>query len=391
MLQILTLNNIAEEGLDRFPRNHYRLGPDLPEPDAVLLRSHDLHAMPLPDKLLAVARAGAGTNNIPVEALSRRGVPVFNTPGANANAVKELVLAGLLMAARNLPGAIEHVRSLRAEGEELARLVEQSKKQWVGHELPGRTLGVVGLGAVGVEVANAAHALGMRVLGFDPALSVQRAWQLSSGVEQARSLEELVSRADVVTLHIPLNDKTRGLVDEALLARSPEGGTLLNFARGAIVEEAAVLKALDQGRLDAYVCDFPTPPLIAHPKVLALPHLGASTREAQVNCAVMAADALRDYLEHGLIRNSVNFPEADLPRMDAHRLAIANANVPNMVGQVSTILGEAGLNIEDLLNRSRGDLAYTLLDLDAAPAPDTLDRLLAVEGVLVVRDLGRPA
>ncbi|MCC7200172.1 MAG: phosphoglycerate dehydrogenase [Gammaproteobacteria bacterium] len=384
--RVLTLNSIAVRGLDRLPRDRYEVASEIGHPQAVLLRSADMHAMDIPDSVLAVARAGAGTNNVPVALLSRRGVPVFNAPGANANAVKELVLTGLLLASRNVCQAWEFVRSLKGDDHELELAVEQGKKRFVGNELPGRTLGVVGLGAIGVEVANSAHLLGMKVLGYDPQITVQRAWQLSSGVEQALSLDDLFARADYITLHVPLMDATRGLVNAARLRLMREGATVLNFARGPIVDEQAVLQALDSGRLAAYVCDFPTVACKDHPKVVALPHLGASTLEAEENCAVMVADTLRDFLENGNVRNSVNFPEAVLPRIPGtQRIAIANSNVPNMVGQISTCLAAAGLNIADLLNKSRGELAYTLIDTDSPVPADVIDRLRDIAGVLSAR------
>ncbi|RMF98622.1 MAG: 3-phosphoglycerate dehydrogenase [Gammaproteobacteria bacterium] len=391
MYKILTLNNIAVAGLRRLPRERYEVASEIGHPDAIILRSYNMHEMDIPETVQAIARAGAGVNNIPVEQMSKRGVPVFNAPGANANAVKELVIAGMLLAARNLCPAWQYLRSLDAEGEALNKAVEAGKKQFVGFELPSRTLGVVGLGAIGVQVANTALALGMRVVGYDPQITVERAWELSSGVEQARNLDDLISRADMLTLHVPLVDETRGLVGAHHLKLVPEGTVLLNFSRGAIVDEDAVLAALDEGRLAWYVTDFPSRRNIDHAKVIALPHLGASTREAEENCAVMVAENLRAYLEDGIIRKSVNFPEADLPRMDAYRITISNANVPNMVGQISTALAEAGLNIADLLNKSRGDVAYTIVDLDGPVPEDTLDAIRSIKGVLRVRDLGRPA
>ena len=385
--KVLTLNNISVQGLERLPRERYEVASEIGHPDAILLRSADMHAMDIPASVLAVARAGAGTNNVPVAKLSRRGVPVFNAPGANANAVKELALAGLFLSARNICQAWGYVRSLEGDDHAVEEAVEKGKKKFVGHELPGRTLGVVGLGAIGVEVANAALGLRMKVLGYDPQITVQRAWQLSSGVEQALSLDDLFARCDMVTVHVPLAEATRGLVNEARLKLMRPGGTVLNFARAAIVDEAAVLASLDAGHLAAYVCDFPTRAVKNHPKVVALPHLGASTGEAEENCAIMVADTLRDFLENGNIRHSVNFPEAVLPRVGGNRVAIANDNVPNMVGQISTCLAEARLNIADLLNKSRGDLAYTLIDTDAPVPTEVLGRLRAIPGVLAARTL----
>jgi D-3-phosphoglycerate dehydrogenase / 2-oxoglutarate reductase len=384
--KVLTLNDISAKGLDRLPRDRYVVGSEIGHPDAILVRSADMHAMQIPAGVLAVGRAGAGTNNIPVAQLTGRGVPVFTAPGANANAVKELVLAGLFVAARHLCEAWDFVRGLQLEGDALEAAVERGKKRFIGHELPGRTLGVVGLGAIGVEVANAAHLLGMRVLGYDPQITVQRAWQLSSGVEQALSLDDLFARSDAVTVHVPLTDETRALVNGARLRLMQDGSTVLNFARADIVDEAAVIAALESGKLSAYVCDFPSPVIKNRPGVVALPHLGASTSEAEENCAMMVADTLRDYLEHGNIRHSVNFPEASLPRVPAtSRLAIANSNVPNMVGQISTCLAEAGLNIADLLNKSKGEVAYTLIDIDGQVPAGLVERIGRIDGVLSAR------
>jgi D-3-phosphoglycerate dehydrogenase len=384
--RILTLNNISSKGLERLPRDRYDVASDVRDPQGILVRSADMHSMDVPGTVLAVARAGAGVNNIPVASLSKRGVPVFNAPGANANAVKELVLASLFLAARNVCQAWAFARSLGGDDDAIDEAVEAGKKKFVGFELPGRTLGVVGLGAVGVEVANSALALGMRVLGYDPQITVQRAWQLSSSVEQALSLDDLFARADVISVHVPLNQDTRGLVNPARLKLMKKGGVILNFARAAIVEDKAVIAALDDGRLHAYVCDFPNNELKAHPKVVTLPHLGASTGEAEENCAVMVAETLRDYLENGNIRNSVNFPESVLPRApNAARLAIANSNVPNMVGQISTCLASAGFNIAELLNKSRGEYAYTLIDADGAVSDDIVAKIRGIEGVLAVR------
>jgi D-3-phosphoglycerate dehydrogenase len=384
--RILTLNHISPRGLERLPRELYDVGPDIADPDAILMRSAELDAAAIPPGVRAIGRAGAGVNNIPVEEMSRRGVPVFNSPGANANAVKELVLAGLLLAARNLGPAWLFTRALRGDDEAIEREVERGKKQFVGFELPGRTLGVVGLGAIGVEVANSALALGMKVLGYDPQITVQRAWQLSASVEQALSLEHLFARADAITVHVPLNEATTGLVSAKRLALMKQGGILLNFARAAIVDDAAVIAALDAGRLRGYVCDFPRNALKEHAKVVTLPHLGASTGEAEENCAIMAADQLREFLENGNVRNSVNYPEAVLPRLPGTtRLGIANRNVPNMVGQISTALAMHRINIADLLNKSRGGYAYTLIDADGTLGAALLAEIRAIEGVLSAR------
>jgi D-3-phosphoglycerate dehydrogenase len=384
--RILTLNHISVRGLERLPRDRYEVASQLGQPHAILVRSADMHQMALPDSLLAVARAGAGTNNIPVAALSKRGIPVFNAPGANANAVKELVLAGLLLAARNICQAWAYTRELHGDGATLEHAVEEGKRRFVGFELPGRTLGVIGLGAVGVQVANSAEALGMKVLGYDPQITVQRAWQLSSSVQQALSLDDLFARADAVSVHVPLLDSTRGMVNAARLRLMPAGAVLLNFARAAIVNEADVIAALDSAQLHAYVCDFPTQALKNHARAITLPHLGASTLEAEDQCAVMAADALCDFLEHGNIRNCVNFPEAVLPPLaGSQRIAIANSNVPNMVGQISTCLAEARLNIAELVNRSRGEYAYTLIDAEGAADEALIERLRSIDGVLSAR------
>lgn len=390
MYKILTLNNIAVEGLRRLPRDRYEVASDMSRPDAILLRSFNMHDMDIPESVTAIGRAGAGTNNIPVETMAKRGVPVFNAPGANANAVKELAIAGLLIGARNICDASEYVKGLEETGDALTRAVEAGKKQFVGFELPNRRLGVIGLGAIGVEVANAALDLGMKVVGYDPKMTVRNAWQLSAGVDQADTLDQLFQGADAVTCHVPIIEATKGMVDGDRIALMNDGGLLINFARGGVVDNTAVLAALDSGKLHAYICDFPTSELIAHPKVIALPHLGASTGEAEQNCAIMVAENLKDYLENGNIRFAVNFPECRLPRMDAHRITIANANVPNMVGQISTALANQGLNIEDLLNRSSGDLAYTIVDVNGAVSDETMERIRMIEGVLALRNLGPP-
>ncbi len=390
MFKVLTLNNIAVAGLRRLPRDRFEVASEMSNPDAIILRSFNMHDMNIPATVAAIGRAGAGTNNIPVDAMSKRGVPVFNAPGANANAVKELAVAALLIGARNICAASEYVKSLTETGEALSKKVEAGKKQFVGFELPGRTLGVIGLGAIGVEVANAALSLGMKVVGFDPKMTVRNAWQLSSGVQQAETLDQLFQKADAVTCHVPLVDATKGMVNRDRIALMNKGGLLINFARGGVCDNESVLAALDSGRLHAYVCDFPTAELIAHPRVVALPHLGASTNEAEENCAVMVAENVKDYLENGNIRYAVNFPECRLPRANAHRITIANANVPNMVGQISTCLAEAGLNIEDLLNKSQGELAYTIVDVNGEVTPETVARIRAIKGVLTFRNLGEP-
>lgn len=390
MFKVLTLNNIAVEGLRHFPRDRYEVASEIAHPDAIILRSYNMHDMVIPDTVAAIGRAGAGTNNIPIESMSARGIPVFNAPGANANAVKELAIAGLLIAARNICDAREYVNGLADTGDKLEKAVEAAKKQFVGFELPGKTLGVIGLGAIGVEVANAALALGMKVVGFDPKITVRRAWQLSAGVEHADTLDQLFQKSDAVTCHIPLVEETKNLVNRDRISLMRNGGVIINFARSGVVDDAAVIAALDSGKLHTYVSDFPTAALIAHKKVVALPHLGASTTEAEENCAIMVAENLKDYLENGNVRFSVNFPESRLPRLDAWRITIANANVPNMVGQISTCLANAGLNIEDLLNKSIGELAYTIVDVNGPVSEDTLAQIRAIDGVLTLRNLGKP-
>jgi D-3-phosphoglycerate dehydrogenase len=384
--KIQTLNNISIKGLERLPREKFEVASEINNPDAILVRSADMHKMQLPETLRAVGRAGAGTNNIPVEALSKKGIPVFNAPGANANAVKELVLAGMFLAARNITQAWSFAKGQSGDDHAIDVAVEKGKKNFVGFELPGRTLGVIGLGAIGVEVANSALGLGMKVLGYDPQITVQRAWQLSSSVEQALSLDDLFVRSDIISVHVPLTPETRGLVNEARLKLMRKNGVILNFARAPIVDEKAIVAALDAGRLQGYVCDFPTNSTKDHPKIVTLPHLGASTNEAEDNCAVMVADTVKDYLENGNIKNSVNFPEMVLPRAPkTSRICIANSNVPNMVGQISTALASASLNIAELLNKSKGEYAYTLIDTDGAVDSGVIDKIRAITGVLAAR------
>ncbi len=385
--QILIMNQIAEVGLRRLPAERYNTGKTLDQPDAILLRSADLHSVPIPHSVKAIGRAGAGTNNIPVKDMSARGVPVFNAPGANANAVKELVLTGMLLAARNIAPALRFVDGLDMSAADLDKRVEDGKKNFAGSELAGQTLGVIGLGKIGCLVADAAIRLGMDVYGFDPEITVDAAWSLPSQVRKASSVNELLRVCDFVSVHVPLLPATRGLIGTSGLEQAKAGLVLLNFARDAVVDEAAVSAALENGKVRAYVSDFPSPPLHGKPGVVALPHLGASTREAEDNCAVMVADQLRDFLEHGTVRNAVNFPQADMPRESAYRLAIANANVPNMVGQMSATLGQAGLNIHNMLNKSRGDMAYTLVDVDSPVTDDVVAQLAKIEGVLSVRYL----
>ncbi|MGM0593262.1 MAG: phosphoglycerate dehydrogenase [Pseudomonadota bacterium] len=389
MHKILTLNNISAAGLDRLPRESYEVASEFTSPDAILLRSFKMHDMAIPASLKAVGRAGAGVNNIPVDKMSERGIPVFNAPGANANAVKELVIAGMLMACRNIPQAWDFARNLEGSDEEINKATEAGKKNYGGFELPGRTLGVVGLGAIGVRIANAAIALGMNVIGFDPGITVRGAWQLDAAVQQASNVDELLYRSDFITFHVPLVESTKHLINAERLKHMRDNVVVLNFARGGIVDDEAMVAALDSGKAYAYVCDFPTNLLKNHPKVITLPHLGASTREAEENCAIMVADQVKDYLENGNVVNSVNFPEVIMPRSEgAFRLAVVNSNVPNMLGQISSDLAKADLNIIDMLNKSRGDLAYTLVDVDKAVPQSIIDEIAGIEGVLAVRAIG---
>jgi D-3-phosphoglycerate dehydrogenase len=386
-LRILTLNAISHAGLKLLPAERYEVGNHVERPDAILVRSQDMHQMAIAETVRAIGRAGAGTNNIPVDAMSRRGVPVFNAPGANANAVKELVLAGLLLSARNLIPAVRFVDGLRGSDAELDKLVEENKKHYAGIELPHRTLGIIGLGRIGSLVADAAIKLGMQVLGYDPEITVEAAWSLPSQVRKAHSIDEVLKSSEFVTLHVPLVPATRHLIDGARLALMRHGAVLLNFARDAVVDAQAVVEALAAKRLRHYVCDFPNQCFDGNPGVVALPHLGASTREAEDNCAVMVANQLRDFLEHGNIRNAVNFPDVLMERESPYRVGIANANVPNMLGQISTAMASAGLNIHNMLNKSRDEMAYTLVDVDSAVSPQVVGALSAIEGVLMVRSL----
>jgi D-3-phosphoglycerate dehydrogenase len=387
MHKVLTLNNIAVAGLDRLPRDGYEVASEIQNPDAILLRSFKMHDMAIPETLKAVGRAGAGVNNIPVDKLTKLGIPVFNAPGANANAVKELVIAGMLLAARNICQAWDYTNKLEGDDAKLHKGVETGKAKYAGIELPGRTLGVIGLGAIGIKVANVALDLGMKVIGYDPQITVQSAWKLSAKVQQAHSVDDLLRQVDFVTFHVPLVDATRNMLSAERIKLMKKGAVVLNFAREGIVDEAAICDALGADRLYAYVCDFPSNQLKGNSRVIALPHLGASTQEAEDNCAVMVADQVRDYLENGNILNAVNFPEVVMPRTDGTRLAIANANVPNMVGQISTALAEGGLNIIDLINKSKGEVAYTLIDVEGQMSDSVLNRIKAISGVLSLRVL----
>ena len=384
MFKIQTLNNISKNGLTRLPNARYSVANEVAEPDAILVRSADMHAKPIASSVLAIARAGAGTNNIPVAELSKRGVPVFNAPGANANAVKELVVAGMLLAARNIADALAFVRDLSPQ-EDVHHRIEAEKKRFVGSELSGKTLGVVGLGAIGVKVANAAHALGMRVFGFDPHMTIEGAWQLDSSVSKAGSLNELIAASDYISFHVPLNDATRGIFGQSALAIARPDVVLLNFARDGIVDAVTLKQGLEDGRIGRYVSDFPSAELLGHPRVIGLPHLGASTGEAEENCALMVVDQLREYLETGNVHNAVNFPNTRMSRSGVARLCIANQNRPNMIGQLSHVLGEAAVNIAQMHNASRGDLAYTLIDLDQPATAALVSAIRAIDGILSVR------
>jgi len=387
VFQVLTLNKISPAGLNRLPVRRYQVGDKIAQPDAILVRSHNMLEMEIPSSVVAIARAGAGTNNVPVGKMNERGVPVFIAPGANANAVKELVIAGMLLASRNIVPALRFTAGLKGSNEAIRTLVEDGKKAFAGTELRGRTVGVIGLGAVGRLVADSAIALGMQVIGYDPNITVDAAWSLSSQVKKASSIEDLLEHSDFVTLHVPLLDETRNMIDGKRVAAMKAGAVLLNFSRDAIVDEDAVIAGLESNHLRCYVCDFPGNKLLGHDRIIALPHLGASTEEAEDNCAVMVAEQLRDYLEHGNLTNTVNFPSISMPRESAFRLAISNSNVPNMLGQISTALAQAGINIHNMMNKSRGEMAYTLVDTDSAVPDSLIARIAAIPGVLMVRAL----
>ena len=385
--RVRVLNNISAGGLKRLPWDRFAVSADVDDPHAILVRSADLHGMDISESLLAVGRAGSGTNNIPVPAMSERGIPVFNAPGANANAVKELVVAGMLIAARNIDDALSYLSTIDPDDAELEKKVEAGKKTFAGYELAHHTLGIVGLGKIGCLVADAAIKLGMHVIGYDPEITVDSAWSLPATVKKAHSLGEVLKHSNFLSLHVPLVDATRSMIDASGIAQMKPGAVVLNFSRGGVVEEVAILEALQSGQLSKYVCDFPDPQLAGQPGVILLPHLGASTQEAEENCAVMVVDQVRDYLLDGTIQNSVNFPDVILPRESRFRVAIANANVPNMVGGISHEMAAAGLNIATMTNKSRRDLAYTLVDVDSE-VPDTVIKAIsAIDGVLMVRYL----
>ena len=388
--RVRVLNSISAGGLKRLPWDRFAVSAEVDDPHAILVRSADLHSMEIPESLLAVGRAGSGTNNIPIPRMSERGIPVFNAPGANANAVKELVVAGMLLAARNIDHALKYLDSLDPEDPELENKIEAAKKAFNGYELANHTLGVIGLGKVGCLVADAAIKLGMNVIGYDPDITVDSAWSLPASVKKAHSLGEVLKHSNFLTLHVPLIDATRGMIDAGGIAQMQPGAVVLNFSRGGVVDDTAILEALESGQLAKYVCDFPGANLSQQPGVILLPHLGASTREAEENCAVMVAEQVRDYLLDGTIQNSVNFPDVILPRESQFRVAIANANVPNMVGGISHEMAMGGLNIATMTNKSRKDLAYTLVDVDS-DVPDSVIKAIGdIDGVLMVRYLPHP-
>ncbi|PLW68901.1 phosphoglycerate dehydrogenase [Pseudohalioglobus lutimaris] len=388
--QILTLNQISLKGLERLPRDCYEIASEFSQPDAILLRSHKLKAEDIPESVLAIGRAGAGTNNIPVAECSARGIPVFNSPGANANAVKELVAAGLLLGSRGIIEGIQYVDTLASitDKAEMNQVLEAHKKNFKGSELVGKTLGVVGLGAIGSMVAEMALTMGMDVVGYDPALSVEAAWRLSSQVRKADTLSALFARCDYITLHLPVLDSTRGLINAELLSAVREGTCLLNFARQEIVDEDALVEALNGGNLRKYIADFPAPALIGRKDVILMPHIGASTDEAEDNCAIMAADQIRDFLENGNICNSVNFPNLVLERVTGCRLSVTNANVPRILGSLLSILADDDINVIDMLNKSRDEIAYNLIDIESHASDEVLERMRALDGVVNVRLIG---
>ena len=387
MFNIKTINNISDKGLSRLPAEIYSVDPDIENPDAIILRSQNLHDMEVPPTLKVVGRAGAGTNNVPVDKLGEEGVVVFNAPGANANAVKELVICGMLLACRNICQAWQYAANVEGSDEEQNKAVEAGKKKYVGYELPGRTLGVVGLGAIGVEIANAAVALGMRVVGFDPTITVKSAWKMSSAVEEMASIEELLKEADFVTFHVPLIDATLNLLNSERIAAMKQGAVILNFARNGVVDDDAVLAALESGKINAYVCDFPAEKLKRNDRVITLPHLGASTAEAEENCAMMVADQIKDFLENGNIINSVNYPAIKLPRGGKSRVGITHKNMPDMIAKISSAVGDAGYNIFHMRNESRNDLAYTLMDIECEIGDDLIEKFSDIEGVLKARQV----
>jgi len=385
MYRIQTLNKISSEGLKRFPMDHYEVASEFNSPDAIIVRSAKMHDMEVPSSLKAIARAGAGVNNIPLDLCTEKGIVVFNTPGANANAVKELVVASLLLSSRNIVQGVNWAKTLVGEGEEVPKLVEKGKSNFVGPELQGKTLGVIGLGAIGMLVANAAHSLGMRVIGFDPYISVDSAWMLSKDVEKAISLDNLLSEADYLSLHIPLMDTTKGFINSSKFDIMKDGVRIMNFARGGLVNKEDLFAAFESGKVASFVTDFPDEELLKHDKVIGIPHLGASTPESETNCAVMAVDQMKDFLENGNIKNSVNFPNTGMPRNGGCRLIIANKNIPKMVGNITTVLADENINIADMLNKHRGDIAYNIIDIDGEISHEQVQKIRDIEGIIMVR------
>ncbi|MDA3899899.1 MAG: phosphoglycerate dehydrogenase [Spirochaetes bacterium] len=385
MYKIQTLNKIAVKGLDRMTHDNYEIASEMSSPDGIIVRSFKMNDMELPDNLKAIARAGAGVNNIPVEKCTEKGVVVFNTPGANANSVKELVFTGMLMSARKIKDALEWVPSLEGKGDEVPKLVEKGKSQFTGTEISGKKIGIIGLGAIGVMVANTANALGMKVVGFDPFITVDNAWDLHHSIARCRSIDELTAECDYISLHIPLNDNTRGLMNKDRFKMMRKNTVLLNFARGGLVNNADLRVALDEGKVALYVTDFPDEELISMKNVINLPHLGASTEEAEENCAVMAVEQMKEYLENGTITNSINFPECNLPFTTDHRLVIANRNIPNMVGQISSIIAVDDINIQDMVNKHKNELAYNIINIDGEISDSTLEKIKNIDGVLMAR------
>ena len=383
--RIQTLDKISAKGLELLPREGYEVGSEIPRPDAIILRSHNMHDMAIPSSVRAIGRAGAGVNNIPVDACSALGIVVFNTPGANANSVKEMVLMSLLLSSRRVADGMAWVKSLVGQGAEVPKLVEQRKSDFAGPEIKGKKLGVIGLGAIGVMVANDATALGMEVTGYDPFISVEAAWGLSRAVKRAAGLSSLIAESDYLTVHVPLNEKTQGLINRETCAQMKKGTRLLNFSRGGLVDNDAVREALASGQIASYVTDFPDEELLREPHVIAFPHLAASTPEAEENCATMAVTQVRNYLEFGTIENSVNFPQCQMAPSASRRIVVANSNVPNMVGQITTLLAEYKINIQDMINKSRGDFAYNIIDVENEVSEDLLQRIRAVDGVVMTR------
>ena len=386
MFKIQTLNKIDPIGLKNFPLDQYEIASEFSNPDGIIVRSMKMHDLELPSKLKAIARAGAGVNNIPIDKCTNQGIVVFNTPGANAHAVKELTIAGLLLASRDVAASIEWAKTLIGKGDEVPALIEAGKKNFAGQEIRGKTLAVIGLGAIGVLVANAAQALGMNVLGYDPFISVKHAWKLSRNVKQAEGMESLLANADYVTLQIPLSAETKGFINKEKFKMMKNGVRLMNFARGGLVDNTDLAAAIESGKVARYITDFPDEETLKMDKVISIPHLGASTEESETNCAIMAVDEIREFLENGNIINSVNFPPAEMERTGGARIIVANKNVPNMVSQVSSLLAGEGYNIANMLNRNKAEIAYNIIDVDRKEAsPEIADKIAAIDGVIMVR------